>query len=167
MKRFPSADYGRQKLQFFAAPYKAPLRAFAVLLFAWMDDRVVICDIEGRGWCVPSGRVEPGESSICAICREAQEEAGIILAGTQYIGCYRIQDQTEVRWADCFASRVLKFQEIGIPEESRGRKLVKLEELPEIYHNWSCLTEAMFSFSFEVVQRLDKVCGPCQAEGEC
>ena len=167
MRRFPCANYGRQKLQFYAAPYKAPLRAFAVLLFAWIEDQTVICDIEGRGWCVPSGRVEPGESSLDAICREAREEAGIILAGTQYIGCYRIQDQTEVRWADCFASQILRFQDIEIPEESKGRRLAKLDELPEIYHDWSCLTEAVFKFSFEVVQRLDKVRGPCQPEGDC
>ena len=64
MKRFPPGTYGRQRLQFFPAPFQAPLRAFAVLVFPWQDDRVLICDIEDRGWCIPSGRVEAEETSL-------------------------------------------------------------------------------------------------------
>jgi len=132
-----------------------------VLVFAWVEDKVIICDIERRGWCVPSGRVEPGEQSIEAVCREAREEAGILLAGTQYIGFYRIEDHNDIRYADCFAARVRKLQEIETPEESKGRRAVMFEELPSLYHNWSCLTEQVFLYSYEVMQRLDKVRGPC------
>ncbi|KAA0240222.1 MAG: hypothetical protein EDM74_01705, partial [Armatimonadetes bacterium] len=70
MKRFPVGKYGRQQLSFFPAPYRAPLRSFAVLVFAWKDDKVVVCDISRRGWSVPSGRVELGETSLEAARRE-------------------------------------------------------------------------------------------------
>lgn len=155
MKRFPSGVYGRQRLQFFPAPFRAPLRAFAGLVFPWLDDKVVICDIIGRGWCIPSGRVEPEETSAEAVVREAQEEAGAILTDLQYIGCYHISERREVRWADCYVAHVKELVEIGMAEESRGRQLVTPEELPGIYHNWSSLTEMVFQHSLEVLRRTD------------
>lgn len=157
MRKFPSGTFGRQRLQFFPAPFKAPLRTFAVLVFAWKEDRVVVCDIEDRGWCIPSGRVEPHEESLQAAHREAMEEGGIELARVQYIGCYNISERREVRWADCYAAKVARVGEISMTEESRGMKLLTIEELPAIYHLWNPLTEAVFQYSFEVVQRLSDV----------
>lgn len=159
MKRFPSGSYGRQRLQFFPAPFKAPLRTFAVLVFAWQEDRVVICDIEDRGWCIPSGRVEASETSADAARRESIEEAGVQLDRLQYIGCYHISERREVRWADCYAAKVQEVGEIGMREESREMRLVRIEELPGMYHLWNPLTEAVFRYSYEVVQRLaDRRC---------
>ena len=153
MKRFPTGEYGRHRLEFHPAPKKAPLRAFAALVFPWVEDRVVICDIADRGWCIPSGRVEPTESSLDAVRREAVEEAGVHLGCVQYIGCYRMSDRTEVRWADCFTARVRCLTEISMPEESRGRRIVTLDELPAIYHLWNELTRCVFAHAYEVLVR--------------
>lgn len=153
MKRFPTGQYGRQQLQFHPAPFHAPLRAFAGLVFPWQEDRVLIADIEGRGWCIPSGRVEPTESSLEAVRREALEEAGAHLKDLQYIGCYHISERREVRWADCYVARVDRLVEIGKQEESKGRKLVTLDELPAIYHLWNPLTRMVFEHSYEILQR--------------
>jgi 8-oxo-dGTP diphosphatase len=130
------------------------LRSFAVLVFPWDGDKVLICDIEDRGWCIPSGRVEAGESSLEAARREALEEGGVKLDGLQYIGCYHISERREVRWADCYAARVEELVEIGMAEESKGRKLVTMDELPALYHVWNPLTEMVFKYSREVVERL-------------
>lgn len=154
MKRFPDGPYGRQKLRFFPAPFRAPLRAFAGLVFPWMDDKVLICQIEDRGWCIPSGRVEPNETSLEAVIREAVEEGGAELEDVQYIGCYQITDRQEIRWADVYAARVARLVEITMTEESLGRQLVSMEELPAIYHLWTPLTEMVFEHSREVVERL-------------
>ncbi len=156
MKRFPSGVYGRQRLQFFPAPFRPPLRAFAALVFAWQEDRVAVCDIVGRGWCVPSGRVEPDESSAEAVLREAVEEGGIVLDAVQYIGSYQISERREVRWADCYVGHVSNLVEIGMAEESNGRQFMTLEDLPALYHNWSPLTEMVFQHSREVLRRLDQ-----------
>jgi 8-oxo-dGTP diphosphatase len=153
MKRYPSGTYGRQRLEFHPAPFRAPLRAFAGLVFAWRGDQVLVCDIDGRGWCIPSGRVEPNESSLEAVRREALEEGGALLECIQYIGCYRITEKREVRWADCYAARVHDLVEITMREESKDRKLVHVAELPAIYHLWNPLTEMLFELSYEVVCR--------------
>jgi len=153
LRRFPSGKYGRQRLEFFPAPYHPPLRAFAVLVFPWMNEQVLLCHIGDRGWCVPSGRVEPNEESIHAAQREAIEEAGAVLSEVQYIGCYRISERTEVRWAEVFVTSVADLVEIGCPEESLGRKLVDPSELPGIYHQWNPLIEEVFRYSREILDR--------------
>ena len=153
MSRFPAGKYGRQTLRFHPAPFRAPLRAFAVLVFAWSDGEVLLCDIAGRGWCVPSGRVEPEESSCDAVRRESLEEAGAILEEAQYFGCYEIRDRTEIRWADCYAGHVVELGEILTKEESRERRLVSPEELPGLYHVWNELTQLVFVRSREVAER--------------
>ncbi len=139
---------------FHAAPYRSPLRAFAALVFCWQGEHVLLCDIEDRGWCIPSGRVEPFEEPLEAARREAVEEAGAILKDIQYLGCYRVTERREVRWLDVFVAEVDDLCEIGCPEESRGRQLVMPDQLPSIYYNWSPLVEEVFCYSREVVQRL-------------
>jgi 8-oxo-dGTP diphosphatase len=156
LKRFPSGKYGRQTLRFFPAPFRAPLRAFAVLVFAWQGDRVLVCDISDRGWTVPSGRVEPDEESRQAVEREAMEEGGAVLSGVQYIGCYQITERRETRWADCYAARIESLQDIALPVESLGRKLVTLDELPATYHLWNELTERVFRHSREIAERAER-----------
>lgn len=156
MRRFPSGKYGRQTLRFYPAPFRAPLRAFAGLVFPWLDGQVLVCDIVGRGWCIPSGRVEPSEESSEAVRREALEEAGAILGEVQYIGCYQISERNETRWADCFAATVADLVDIQVAEESVGRRFMTLVELPEHYHVWNDLTDRVFQHSLEVIERLNR-----------
>lgn len=144
---------GSQHLNFFPAPYKTPVRAFAALMFPWSEGSALVCQIEGRGWCIPSGRVEPGETSLEAALRESAEESGASLRGVQYIGCYRISEHKQVRWADCFAGWVTDLSEIQVPTESHGRRFMTFAELEECYHLWNPLTELVFRHSLEVLQR--------------
>lgn len=144
-------------MRFYPAPYRAPLRAFAVLVFAWQDEQVLICDIIERGWSVPSGRVEPEESSREAAIREAHEEAGAIISNLQYIGCYEIKERGEVRWADCYAATVEDLVDIGAVTESRERRFVPMESLEEIYHWWNELSAKVFEHSKAVMERFSDV----------
>ncbi len=153
VKKFPPGTYGRQSLQFFPAPYKAPLRAFAALLFPWHGENVLLCNIGDRGWCIPSGRVEAFESSIEAVKREAIEEAGAEVDCVQYIGCYKICEKGEVRWADVYVGQVVSLGEISMPEESLGRQLVTMDELPGIYYDWNPLTECVFEHARQIMLR--------------
>jgi 8-oxo-dGTP diphosphatase len=131
-RKFPSGKYGKQNLVFHPAPFRAPLRAFAALVFCWQGDEVLLCNIEDRGWCIPSGRVEPFEDPLEAARREARE----------------------LRWVDVFVSEIDDFCEIECPEESLGRQLVTMDELPGLYYQWSPLVEEVFHYSREVIDRL-------------
>ena len=153
VKRFPPGAHGRQTLHFHPAPYRTPLRAFAGLVFPFQGDRILLCHIGDRGWCIPSGRVEACETSLDTVRREAIEEAGAVLCDVQYIGCYRICERDEVRWADVYVSQISELVPIGMPEESLGRKFVTWEELPECYYLWNDLTRMVFEHAREVMTR--------------
>ncbi|MBI3722089.1 MAG: NUDIX domain-containing protein [Fimbriimonas ginsengisoli] len=77
-------------MTFHGAPFPCSKSPFAVLVFAWLGERVLVCDIEGRGWTVPIGRVEPGETPLAAAERELAEEGAARLESWTRIGCYRI-----------------------------------------------------------------------------
>lgn len=126
------------------------------MLFPWQGELVLLCNIGDRGWCIPSGRVEPFESSIEAVRREAMEEAGAEVDCVQYIGCYKICEKGEVRWADVYVGQVVSLGEISMPEESLGRQLVTMEELPNIYYDWTALTKCVFEHAREIMLRARK-----------
>ena len=58
-------------------------RLYAVLVFLFYGDKVALADIAGRGYCIPSGRIEPGEALDAAAEREVWEETGGRLAPDQ------------------------------------------------------------------------------------
>jgi 8-oxo-dGTP pyrophosphatase MutT (NUDIX family) len=66
-----------------------PLRCtLDVLLLLTRDDQVLLALRQGTGfadglWNLPSGKVEPGESAVAAVIREAREEIGIRLSEDQ------------------------------------------------------------------------------------
>jgi 8-oxo-dGTP diphosphatase len=151
--KFPCGKVGRQMLEFYEAPFRPPLRAFAALVFPWRCDELLICNIEDRGWCIPSGRVEPHEDSQTAGRREAQEEAGAVLGPLIYIGAYKIKERTEVRWAEAYTAEVLSLTDLDPQFESTGRQFVKREDLEEIYYCWNELTEMVFDHSKARLER--------------
>lgn len=156
-RKFNSWITGRQKIEFFPAPYRAPLRSYAVLVFVWHEDKVLVCDIQDRGWCVPGGKVEPQETSRDAARREALEEGGVILDQLIYIGCYRLSSATpnekHVRWADAFTANIESFVDIIPNAESKGRKLTEITSLPASYYMWNELLAKVFAYSKEILER--------------
>ena len=143
-------------MEFHPAPFHAPLRAFAVLAFGWKEGQVLVCDIKDRGWCVPSGRVEPGESSMDAARREAMEEGGAEFDSLHYIGCYKIIDRRDERWVDCFVGRITALVDLIEGGEAKERRLVDVGELRSLYHLWNPLTELVFRHAVEVLGRNER-----------
>lgn len=161
LKKFPSGRYGRQRLEFFPAPFRAPLRAFAALVFPWHGEQILLCNIFDRGWCIPSGRVEPDELSRDAAAREAREESGAVLDEPLYIGCYRITERNEVRWADVYTARILELREITHIDESKGRQFLDREQLPTVYHMWNPLLAEVFDHARVMLDRAEAYARSC------
>ena len=87
---FPTVYWPQWKCRasFYASaslPDVPPSALFAVLGFVFHGDMVVLANIKGRGYCIPSGKIEEGEQPVAAMIREAYEETGAILnpAGVQ------------------------------------------------------------------------------------
>lgn len=141
-------------MEFFPAPFVAPSPAFAALVFPWQDSRVMLANISERGWCIPSGRVEQSETSEDAMRREAREEAGIELGEAIFIGCYRIGEAKEYRWADVFIAEVSDVLDWQPTDESLERLWVEKDDLPGQYYNWEPLVAAVFEHSWQQILNL-------------
>ena len=126
-----------------AAPY-------AVVIVALHDGGLLLADIPGRGWCTPSGRVEPGESSVVAAHRELMEETGATAESLTPLGFFRFESpHTCIRDVPTFVCRVAKRFSIPDGSESRGMCVVPLSELPASYYRWDKLLEAVFAYAVD------------------
>ncbi len=150
---FPVVDWGGLPVTFH--PYSkfadAAIVPGAALVFAFQEDRIVLADIEGRGWCIPGGRLEPGENAYAAARREAWEECGAILGTLVPLGWTTKlnAEGSETVLAVSYTAPLARLDPIPVASESRGVRLVERDELPACYYHWDALMEAMFDFAWE------------------
>nr|WP_309686188.1 NUDIX domain-containing protein [Armatimonas sp.] len=58
---FPTVIWRKERATF-AAYASDGFPMPAALVFPFYGDKIVLAEIPGRGWCIPSGRLEPGET---------------------------------------------------------------------------------------------------------
>lgn len=121
----------------------------AVLVMVLHEGRVLLAEIAGRGWCIPSGRLEPGETAEEAARREVYEETGAVIGALHRIGCYSFADG---RCALLFRASLHSWGARPADSESCGVRWASLEELPELYYHWSPLMEAVFRYAIETAK---------------
>lgn len=160
---FPVAQWKRETATFVAAPdesdfaFAPDIPAPAALIFPFYGDRVVLADIETRGWCIPSGHIEAGETFEEAVRREAWEETGATLGRVAYLGRFILTDRETgaVRHAPTFIGEVQGFSS-GLPtgSDSRGMQMANVEDIAGLYFAWDDLLAAVFAYAYEEKRRL-------------
>lgn len=137
-------------------PPESEGRLWAVLTFLYYGDKVALADIAGRGLCIPSGKIEPGETLDAAAEREAWEETGARLNPhrRRLIGCYRLTPRAEavtgpVRFCPVFVAEAWGFEPIPPGSESRGLVLAAWEDVADVYFTWDALMAAVFEYAEE------------------
>jgi 8-oxo-dGTP diphosphatase len=135
-------------------PPESEGRLWAVLAFVFYGDRVALADIAGRGLCIPSGRIEPGETLDEAAARECWEETGARLhpERRRLIGCYRLTPRGgpqagQARYCPVFVAEALAFEPIPAGSESRGLTLAAWEDVADVYFAWDPLMAAVFGYA--------------------
>ena len=148
---FPTVRWDELEVTFIPKPLQEGSEPFAVVVFAIRGGGFVLADVVGRGWITPSGRLEPGESTLQAALRETREEIGADLLKSKPCGYYEIRMAGgELQRAEAFVGAVDSFGDIPPGSESRGARLVMPEELPTLYWRWDPLLEAMFTYALKV-----------------
>ncbi len=131
-------------------PPESEGRLWAVLMFVFYGDKVALADIEGRGLCVPSGRIEAGETVDEAGAREAWEETGARLhpEHRRLIGCYRLEARAGgTRFCPVLVAEAWGFEPIPPGSESRGLILADWEDVADVYYTWDALMSAVFDYA--------------------
>ena len=144
-RAFPIVRWGDEDVTFDieCSESLAPL----VVVLVWVAGGFALANIQGRGWCTPSGRVEKNESHLQAAFRETREETGIELDDLERLGCFRFSD------AAGSESHVPAYLGVGaatgIPcgTDSIGASVVSMEELPERYYRWDALLHEVFNYA--------------------
>lgn len=150
---------GRQ-MRFVPAEVAEPLPPprYVVVLVADGAGRYLLANIRARGYCAPSGHIEPAESPEAAARREAYEETGAVLAELHWLGTYVLSPCSssvpEPCSAPLFLARAERIDPIKGESESQGIYWATLEELPTLYYDWSPLLKAVFEYAEQRRQAL-------------
>ncbi len=135
-------------------PHESEGGLYAVLVFLFYGDKLVLADIQDRGMCIPSGRIEPDETIDQAAVRECFEETGALLheQSRTLIGCYRMTTRSgaragQTRWSPVFVAEALGFKPLPAGSESRGMFLAAVEDVADVYFFWDELIAAVFDYA--------------------
>lgn len=152
---FPTVSWRHERATFIPRPSQgAP--AHAALVFPFYGDKLVLAEIPGRGWCIPSGRLEPGETPEQAAEREAFEEAGVTVGRLVCLGHFVLTDSENgaIRHAPTFIADVQGLSDLPEGSESTGRLLANLEDISGLYYAWDELLAAVFEEAAEARESL-------------
>lgn len=149
MAVFPRVSSASIEMQFFADHLPSHEKPTYSLVIPFAGSEVVLCNINGRGWCIPSGIIEPNESPEQAAIREASEEAFISLESLTFLGYYILSAQGTTKYATLFSATVATAYPIQPSDEVSDRRFSQIDELPAIYYDWNPLMAAVFDYALK------------------
>lgn len=164
-----AAEYWEEtesKVEFFpdSAPPKLPVTA--VKVYAIQDGNLLLTKV-GRGWDLPGGHIEGGETPDEALIREIKEETGGTIENIKLIGYLKI---TNVRENDRNKryprkSCILVYTGGGLSfdhnhdlsqYEATDQKLIPFSQVKDFHHNWSDMKQQILDYAAAKITNLNK-----------
>lgn len=144
---FPHVFWGEDHVTFLpGVMVESPVWA---LVFPFYGDKLVLAQIPGRGWCIPSGRIEPGETVEEGARREVWEESGATLSRMALLGTFPLTNKTTgaVHYGVVYLGDVANLEDLPEGTESEGRLLIPMEDAENTYFAWDALLAAVFDYA--------------------
>jgi 8-oxo-dGTP diphosphatase len=137
-------------------------------VLAFSEDEIVLTDLHARGWDIPGGHIESGESAEEAVERELYEETGARILPPELLGYVKIEMSGEKpenykypfpkNYMAFFWSKIIQLDDIQANDEIRGRGLLTPEQVldvPWLQDNYELYQEALKRAR---LKKTEKVC---------
>ncbi len=135
------------RVEFFQAIAPPDLPVTAVKIYVFQGDKLLLTNIKSRGWDLPGGHIESGETVEQAIIRELKEETGAVVRRFDLIGYLRVTNEQENERNKKYPKEscilVYKGYDATVDAdhvfqlEASESKFVSIDELPQIHHDWN------------------------------
>ena len=118
--------------------------------FCFHNERVLVCDISGRGPTIPGGHLDDHESTVECLVREALEEACVELADATLLGFVEADHRANSKFNGQYPVRSVQaiyradvsvVREFDARHESTDRRFVTPDELPLVHHEWNAVLQ--------------------------
>jgi len=121
--------------------------------FCFSGGKVLVCQIRSRGWSIPGGHLEAGETPYECLERELREEAcaeieratliGFLVADHSinpgYTARYPVKSALAV-----FSVSVGELSPHVASNEAESRQLLEPQDLPRVHHQWDLVLGAAY-----------------------
>lgn len=123
-------------------------------LYAVQGGRLLLAKV-GRGWDLPGGHLEPGETPDAALVREIKEETGATISSHQLLKITNMK-KTERNKRYPKESCILVYKGAGVrldgnydfsQFEATDSKLILFNEIKRYHHNWSAMKQQIFAYA--------------------
>jgi 8-oxo-dGTP pyrophosphatase MutT (NUDIX family) len=145
------------KVEFIPTNEAPSLPITAVKIYAIEDGKLLLAKV-GRGWDVPGGHIEPGETPGIALVRELKEETGASAERYTLLGYLKIvnvkENERNKRYPKLSCSLVYKAEGLTFDKdydlsqfESTDQRLVPFGEVGDYHHNWTDMKKQILEYA--------------------
>lgn len=144
---FPPGEFNGHQMKFHPGSIPDSQTPVAVLAFVIHDNKFLVGNVLGRGYCIPGGGIEDGELPGDALDREVWEEVKATISDSYQIGYFHVKKSG--RYFLCYIAPLKELLPFEITHETINRKLVEISWLRKNYFAWNDLYEILFPYALE------------------
>jgi 8-oxo-dGTP diphosphatase len=131
--------------------------------FCFFNEKLLLVDLENRGWDFPGGHLEAHEHPELAFKREAMEE-GYVEGECQFLGAVEVDHQENPNWDETspypivgyqmfYRMDITKLHNFEGKHESMQRILIDTSEVETYYKDWPSMYQTILEHSKQLVNK--------------